>query len=42
MELRPSAEPTNITTTQEFLNALWKSEVHYIVHNSPELLLILN
>jgi hypothetical protein len=42
MKLSPSREAASRTTTQEFHNMLWNSEVRYGVHKKPPLAPILS
>jgi hypothetical protein len=39
MELSPSSEAASFTDTQEFLNILWNSKIHYSAHKSPPLVI---
>jgi hypothetical protein len=41
-ELSPSWEANDHSASQEVLRSLWKSNVHYRVHKSPHVFLILN
>jgi hypothetical protein len=42
MELGPLSESASYSATQEYPKMLWNRKVHYHVHKSPSLLLILN
>jgi hypothetical protein len=42
MELSPPWEPYALSTTQQFPNILWNTEVPYSVHKSPTLVHVLS